>query len=158
CTVLAGEGSFSLPAARLAGSRKRASAPPPPTAKLLAALPAVAWLILVAALVLPAAYLFQGFSTWWVGLGRVLAHQEGRHEAFFLGEYCTEGWWSYFPVAFLIKTPVGTLLLILASLVFYRSGRPLLRREVIYLLLPVILLFLAAAKGRINIGLRHILP
>lgn len=112
----------------------------------------------LALLVIPAAYFFQGFSTWWTGLQRVLTHQEAGHHAFFLGEYSLEGWWSYFPVAFLIKTPVGSLLLILASLLFPRKGKPLGRREVIFLLLPVALLFAAAMQGRINIGLRHILP
>ena len=105
-----------------------------------------------------AVYRFHGFSTWWVGWSRVLAHQEEGHHSFFLGEYSTQGWWSYFLVAFLMKTPVGTLMLIAASLILFRAGRPLERRDLVFLLLPVVLLFLAASKGRINIGLRHVLP
>ncbi len=112
----------------------------------------------LALLVIPVVYFFQGFSTWWTGLHRVLTHQEAGHHAFFLGEYSLEGWWSYFPVAFLIKTPVGSLLLILASLLFPRRGKPFGKRGVIFLLLPVAVLFAAAMQGRINIGLRHILP
>ena len=33
------------------------------------------------------------------------------HEAYLFGRYSTEGWWYYFPIAFLVKTPVPTLLL-----------------------------------------------
>jgi hypothetical protein len=65
---------------------------------------------------------------------------------------------SYFPVAFLIKTPLGSLLLVLASLLLFRRGQALTRRAAIFLLAPAAILVAAAMQGRINIGLRHILP
>jgi len=157
CHVIFCEGNFALPQDRTAKPRRKAAAPGR-AERILGAVPPYFLLCVIAALVIPVVYRFQGFSTWWVGLSRVLAHQEGGHQGFFLGEYSTQGWWSYFLVAFLIKTPVGTLLLIAASLIFARAGRPLSRREVVFLLMPVLLLFLAASNGRINIGLRHVLP
>src|SRR4029079_12858811 len=79
--------------------------------------------------------------------------------AFFLGDYSHEGWWSYFPVAFLIKTPVGTLLLIASALFFCRFGSSAsVRREMIFLLVPPVFFFFVMTKATINIGLRHILP
>ena len=143
---------FRLPAQRDARDRRAAGTSAARALLFLAALGAIA----IAAL--PSVYFFQGYSTWWEGLRRVLAHQEGGHMAFFMGEYSTEGWLLYFPVAFAIKTPIPTLLLIAAALFCARRGVALSRRDAVFLLLPVVLLFLAAARGRINIGLRHILP
>jgi len=125
-----------------------------PTYKLLL-MQSVAVLFLIA---IPSAYFFQGFSPWLQGLEKFLTHAQDGHPAFFLGEYSDRGWWNYFLVAFLIKTPIGSLLLIAASLVFYRAGNPLRRREVILLLLPVMVVFLATTQAKVNIGLRHILP
>ena len=69
-----------------------------------------------ALLTIPSAYFFQGFSPWLHGLEKFLAHAQDGHLAFFLGQYSDQGWWNYFLVAFLIKTPIGSLLLIAASL------------------------------------------
>jgi hypothetical protein len=126
--------------------------------RLLQSFPPLLAAALVALAAVLSVYFFQGLGTWWTGLNRVLTHQEAGHQAFFLGEYSTEGWVSYFPVAFLIKTPVGSLLLIAASLLLFRQGQAMTRREAIFLLAPAALLVAAAMRGRINIGLRHILP
>ncbi len=131
-----------------------------PTYKLLL-MQSVAVLFFIAffaLLTIPSAYFFQGFSPWLHGLEKFLTHAQDGHPAFFLGEYSSQGWWNYFLVAFLIKTPIGSLLLIAASLVFCRAGNPLRRREVILLLLPVMVVFLATTQAKVNIGLRHILP
>jgi 4-amino-4-deoxy-L-arabinose transferase-like glycosyltransferase len=111
-----------------------------------------------ALLTIPSAYFFQGFSSWLQGLEQVLMHTQDGHPAFFLGEYSYQGWWNYFLIAFFIKTPIGSLLLIAASLIFYRAGNPLRRREAIFLLLPVVVIFLTTTQAKVNIGLRHILP
>jgi hypothetical protein len=115
-------------------------------------------IVFFALLTIPSAYFFQGFSSWLHGLEMVLMHTQGGHAAFFLGEYSYQGWWNYFLIAFLIKTPIGSLLLIAASLIFYRAGNPLRRREAIFLLLPVVVIFLTTTQAKVNIGLRHILP
>jgi hypothetical protein len=115
-------------------------------------------ILFFAALVIPPAYFLQGFSSWWAGLQWFLIEHERSQPGFFLGAYSQDGWWSYFLVAFLIKTPVGSLLLILAALVLYRVGVPLGRRNTIFLLGPVVFLFAAMTQAKINIGLRHILP
>ncbi len=145
-------GELSLPGVTRKGPGSRLT---PRAAHALASLLLAAGLAL---LVIPAVYLFQGYSTWWRGLHFVLVHQEVGHSAFFLGAYSADGWWSYFPVAFLIKTPVGSLLLIAASLLFVRQGKPMSRREATFLLLPVAVFFAMAMQGKVNIGLRHILP
>ena len=104
------------------------------------------------------AYFFQGVSPWVSGLKRFIALAREGQPAFFWGEYSYVGWWNYFLVAFLIKTPLGSLLLIGASLLFYRAGNSLGRREAIFILLPVIVIFVLTSQSKVNIGLRHILP
>jgi len=126
--------------------------------KFLQATAVLSLVILVALLTIPPAYFFRGFQPWLVGFYRFLNLAQEGSPAFFFGEYSWHKWWSYFPVAFLIKTPVGSLVLITMSLVFYRAGSPLGYRQALFLVLPVILIFLAMTQAKTNIGLRHILP
>ncbi|MBI5049222.1 MAG: glycosyltransferase family 39 protein [Deltaproteobacteria bacterium] len=91
------------------------------------------------------------------GLYRFLSRADEGHAAFLMGEYSGHGWWYYFLMAFLIKTPIPVLYLFLGSLLFlvrYKNKAS----TVIFLILPVILLFFVSTRQHINIGLRHILP
>ena len=116
------------------------------------------FILFFAALIIPGSYFFQGFSPWLDGLLEFFQHSQDGHAAFFLGEHSYDGWWNYFLVAFLIKTPVGSLILIVASIVFWRWGKALDSRAAIFLLLPVVTFFLATTQAKVDIGLRHILP
>ena len=126
--------------------------------KFLQAATVLSLILFVALLTISPAYFFRGFRLWLSGFYQFLTLSQEGLPAFFLGEYSSDNWWSYFPVAFLIKTPVGSLVLIALSLVFYRAGSPLGYRQAFFLVLPVILIFLALTQARTNIGLRHILP
>lgn len=90
-----------------------------------------------------------------VGLGMLGAHQTTGHPAFLMGEVYQGGKWQFFPIAFLTKTPVGALLLIVLAL-------PLLWKapfaEWRTLAVPLVLLWAIGISSSINIGLRHILP
>ncbi|MFN2180837.1 MAG: glycosyltransferase family 39 protein [Candidatus Promineifilaceae bacterium] len=132
--------------------------------------PFAAWLALLplAALVLWIVYGLQidrmpGFqvplpaAAYLVSWQTVMDHVERGHQAFFLGELSGDGWWSYFPITYLIKTPLVTLILLLTGLGVIVSRRELWRTAV-FLLLPVAALFAAAMTSRLNIGYRHILP
>lgn len=129
-----------------------------PRHKLLQAAAVLSLILFVALLAIPPAYLFQGFKPWLSGFQQFLTLSQEGLPAFFFGEYSWHNWWGYFPLAFLIKTPVGTLVIVTISLVFYRSGRPLGYRQALFLVLPVTLIFLAMTQAKTNIGLRHILP
>lgn len=115
-------------------------------------------ILLFAGSIISFAYFFQGLEPWLFGLQRFMTLAREGQPAFFLGEYSYQSWWNYFLVVFLIKTPLGSLILIGASLVFYRTGRSLGRREAACLLIPVIVIFVATSQSKVNIGLRHILP
>jgi hypothetical protein len=126
--------------------------------KFVQAATVLSLILVVALLTIPPAYFFRGFQGWLSGFYQFLTLSQEGLPAFLLGEYSSHNWWSYFPVAFLIKTPVGSLVLITLSLVFYRAGCPLRYRQALFLVLPVILIFLAMTQAKTNIGLRHILP
>lgn len=87
----------------------------------------------------------------------VLGHVQEGHAAFFLGELSSGGWWAYFPVTFLIKTPVVTLILLLIGIVVIIRHRYLWRTGT-FLILPALALIAAAMVSGLNIGYRHILP
>ena len=129
-----------------------------PTQKFLEVFILFFFIVLFGSFMIPLAYLFQGIQPWLAGLRRFFVLAEQGQLAFFLGDYSYQGWWNYFLVAFLIKTPIGTLVLVFASLVFCRAGTPLGRRETIFLLSPVIFLFITLTQAKVNIGLRHMLP
>ena len=129
-----------------------------PIHKLLQGAAVFCIIFFFASLMIPPAYFFQGWQPWFFGLQRLLSLARGGQWAFFLGERSYHGWWSYFVVAFLMKTPVGSLVLIVSSIFFYRARRLLGPHDAILLLVPVSIIFLAATQSKTNIGLRHILP
>jgi hypothetical protein len=86
-----------------------------------------------------------------------MGHVERGHQAFLLGELSGDGWWYYFPVTFLVKTPLLILVLLILSIGVVLSRRKLWKTS-IFLGLPVIALFAAAMTSGLNIGYRHILP
>ncbi|MBK7897092.1 MAG: phospholipid carrier-dependent glycosyltransferase [Anaerolineaceae bacterium] len=83
--------------------------------------------------------------------------------AFLAGSYSDSGWWHYFPVAFLLKTPLPTLILLItavASLIWLAARRKLAGRwlTLAALLIPPLGYFGIALTTDINLGYRHLLP
>lgn len=98
---------------------------------------------------LPEAYLY--------GVAGVISGAGAGKPAFLMGAYSTTGWRHYFVTAFLIKTPVPTIMLLAAS------GLYLLRdwarsKKALYLVVPAVIIFAAMSMQKVNIGLRHVLP
>lgn len=104
---------------------------------------------------LPEAYLYD-FYTFLNNLG-------GRR-AYLLGAYSMEGWRTYFPVAFLTKTPLPTLVAL--ALALAATGAALVGRRAFapraYELVPLVVFGViygaSALASPMNIGLRHLLP
>ena len=99
--------------------------------------------------ILPESYIY--------GLYRFLSRADEGHAAFLMGEYSGHGWWYYFLMAFLIKTPIPVLYLFLGSILFL-SRYQNRAKTFIFIALPVMLMFFVSTRQHINIGLRHILP
>jgi tetratricopeptide (TPR) repeat protein len=78
---------------------------------------------------------------------------------YLVGEYSNTGWWYYFPLAFLFKTPVATLVLLAAGLYacIARVRRLGLTNE-LFAVIPIVIFMAFAMNSGINIGIRHILP
>ena len=79
--------------------------------------------------------------------------------SFLAGSYSNFGWWYYFPIAFLIKTPLALLALFFMGVVSsVRRGRLLSLDGEAFLVVPIVLFLGVAMTSTLNIGLRHILP
>ncbi|PIN68903.1 hypothetical protein COV93_07565 [Candidatus Woesearchaeota archaeon CG11_big_fil_rev_8_21_14_0_20_43_8] len=88
------------------------------------------------------------------GLKFVVAHSSDfGHAQYLMGMHSIDGWWYYFPLAFLFKTPIPTLLLVILSIIFYRK-----REDDYFLFAPIAVYLFFFMTGKIDIGIRHIMP
>lgn len=104
-----------------------------------------------------------GFNSKYFGLpeawvyGLAYTFRSLDRSSYLLGVISNHGFWLYFPIAFAVKTPLPTLMMIVVAL-----GLMVLRRRLrmadLFLLVPVIIFFAVAVWSKLNIGLRHILP
>lgn len=119
--------------------------------------------------ILPEAYIY--------GLLDVLYVSHGR-PTFLLGNWYITGKWYYFPVAFVIKSTLAFMALLLLAIVGFalganraapeasgpksggaRSTAPMsTARSLLFLTLPPALYFLVSMSSKMNLGVRHILP
>lgn len=79
------------------------------------------------------------------------------YTSYLLGKVYAHDVWFYFPVAFLIKSTVGVLALVLLTIVVIVTRRLNSRREILFLTVPVIFYLIVALTVGMNIGVRHIL-
>ena len=97
----------------------------------------------------PAPSLFEGVSF-------ALYHNTKGHAAYFMGEIRNTGWWYFFPVLLLIKTPIAWLILtVIGLIVSFRH-----RAQLAYWM-PIAFaagVLIPSITSHVNIGLRHILP
>ncbi len=81
------------------------------------------------------------------------------HPGFLMGQYSDTGWWYYFAVAFLVKTPIPTMIFLALALNLYakkmREGRWL---DELFLLVPAAVFFCFFSLNQKAIGLRYVLP
>ena len=78
--------------------------------------------------------------------------------AFLAGKKSTDGWWYYFPIAFLIKTPIAVILLFSGAVILCALRWRVSREYLLFIILPIAVYFGAAVLSRLDIGLRFILP
>lgn len=87
--------------------------------------------------------------------------------SFLLGQHSSTGWWYYFPVAFLLKTPLPILILlvmacVLRILYYVNTVQTQAIRNTLLndaaLLIPALGYFAIALTSEINLGYRHLLP
>lgn len=93
-----------------------------------------------------------------LGLFMVINHASGGHTAFLLGNFSPKGWWYYFLVTFLIKTPIPVLILIVLAAYLLLRKRIEFKFDHWLLIVPVVFYFYMSIRGSLNIGYRHLLP
>jgi hypothetical protein len=117
--------------------------------------PAIACFVVIF-FVLEFVFQFNPLGTYyWLGMKKVLSGVATGRSSFLMGRHSVTGWLYYFPVAFLIKTPIPMLVL-LASIVFARKMWN--RENLLFLALPAAVYFAAGCYAKVNIGHRHIMP
>jgi 4-amino-4-deoxy-L-arabinose transferase-like glycosyltransferase len=98
---------------------------------------------------LPAPELFDGVSF-------AMYHNTKGHAAYFMGEIRNTGWWYFFPVLLMVKTPLAWLAAVGLGLAVWWGKRAQLAYW-----MPVAFaagILLPGMTSHVNIGLRHILP
>lgn len=106
-----------------------------------------------------------------LGVLMVMQRSMSGNTSYFLGEVSAGGWWYYFPLVFLLKEPLPSLILILLVLVlsFLKFKIKNLKFKNISdyiglyfnefsMLLFVFLYWLYSLNSPLNIGVRHLLP
>lgn len=95
---------------------------------------------------------------WFAGLRVLMLHNEQGHLSYFAGKVSTHGFWLFYPLATLLKTPWPFLLFFLMGTVGAWLPQKKNRNwEVLALCLLPFIIFLVGLNSNINIGLRHIL-
>jgi len=112
----------------------------------------------IAFAVVALSYRVGGLGWWLTGLSRTMHHSAIGHRAYLLGMVSETGWWYYFPVAWVLKTPPGIIMLVVASMAALALGRRVGRRDEIILYVPVLVVLVIVALWKVNIGLRHLMP
>ncbi len=85
-------------------------------------------------------------------------HTEWEYTSYFFGRVYRHGPWQYFPLAFLIKSTLPLLLLLLlAPVLWLRAGRGV-GQQMVFLLVPVAVYFAVITGSHFDIGARHLMP
>jgi len=126
----------------------------PPPATIRRYLAPLAMAALIGTFVIAAAYRFTLAPDFFAGILGVAHHNAAGHNSYVLGERHQTGVWYFFPVVLAVKTPLPTLVLLVAGLVFaYRKRLPIAAPVAF-----MVGILAVAMMGRINIGVRHVLP
>ena len=80
------------------------------------------------------------------------------YTSYVLGKIYAHGVWFYFPIAFLIKSTISFMVLLLLAVIAIATRRFNCWREIVFLAVPPVFYLIVAFAVGMNIGVRHILP
>jgi hypothetical protein len=116
-------------------------------------------ILLLALLVIQASYQFSSDPLlYWKGLQQVNADRDPGYHYYLMGEFRSGGWWYYFLLAFLFKTPLPTLLLILPAIFLMRRYPAPALLDELFLVVPVVVWFAVTSAMADDLGVRYLLP
>lgn len=114
-------------------------------------------LIAVAVFIFAASYGFN-MEPFILGNERRLTQLSEGFASFLYGNYSGHGWWYFYFVTFLIKTPIPLLLLFVTASVWFWRDTKKDWIDLIWLFLPIAIIFMVFSVSRVSIGLRYLLP
>lgn len=94
----------------------------------------------------------------------VATHALGGHGSYLLGMHSNTGWWYYFPVTILFKTPIPIFVLLGLTIIYRKKlkVKNIVDKsgdfDELLLILPPIIYFALAMYSKADLGVRHILP
>jgi 4-amino-4-deoxy-L-arabinose transferase-like glycosyltransferase len=116
------------------------------------------WIAAVAAVVVSVGFGFpNGLANFYRGFQEISRDFDMNKAAFLWGQHAG-GFWYYYLLAQLWKTPLPTLLLFTAALLTLDVRGERSRRDWLFVLTPIVAFHAAGTVFRPNIGLRHVLP
>jgi len=86
-----------------------------------------------------------------------LSNISKRTEFFFCGKTSFEGWYLFYLITYFIKTPLPTLCLLIASIIFIIKKK-VKSFDIFFLLLPIVCFFIFLTINKFSIRYRYILP
>ena len=129
-----------------------------PINKVSRSMLAFAAILVVAVFVVEALYFFPSDPALYLkGMALVNADHAPGYTAFMAGEF-QKRFLSYFAVAWLLKEPVASIVLVVSGLILVLRSKRLPPLTKLFLLLPAVVLFLAHTFLADNLGIRYIIP
>lgn len=104
---------------------------------------------------------FRGLGHYLLGIMLVIGRVEGGNKTFILGHLSDKSIAWFFPVAWLLKTPITIILLFLSSLAYTIIKWPSDKKKkwlLSLILIPFLVYWAVTLKGQLNIGIRHLIP
>jgi hypothetical protein len=89
---------------------------------------------------------------------QLAASSAGEYPAFLNGQWSPKGWWYYYVVAFVLKTPLPTLVLLLAGIAVVTRRRLRDPADRWLVIPPLFLLYVLSFHYGKNYGVRYLLP
>jgi 4-amino-4-deoxy-L-arabinose transferase-like glycosyltransferase len=97
--------------------------------------------------------------SYWYGLWLIKGDIQTGRSAFLWGERSTEGWWYYFPLALLIKTPLPTLIFVTLGLItILKLKSKIVIIDGLFLIIPALIWVGMTMLSKLNLGYRYLLP
>jgi hypothetical protein len=149
----------SKPAGKEKGRRPTAKRREDQGRRILAGLGAVGWMAAIGFALVWAFYFFPADPLfYWKGLQAVNRDHNPNYFPYLMGELRPGGWRSYLLIAWLVKTPLPSLLILGTSIALYFRGRRAGKLDEAFLAVPALAFFAGYSLTADNLGVRYLIP
>lgn len=103
-------------------------------------------------------FLYGSINLFFGGVASQFIHSTNGVRAFLFGYYSQNGWWYYFPLAWLIKTPISEIILFFTAIFYFLKNKLYKNKNYLIIFFTPIIYSASLLFSKINIGLRYALP